>query len=148
MNIHPKSIDFSSKTHTFSMLCLHYGVFTSNSILLLLYIGVPLEHLTDRDKAAVPLIVTRICEYLRSQGFRQEGLFRVNGNMKVVDRLKNAFDKCKFLFSFTVFVYLLFLFALTACVRAKTFRAKYMQLRKPAFPYDILFRFSFFSLVS
>lgn len=56
--------------------------------------GVPLEFLNERDKCDVPLIVTRICEFLKSNGLRQEGLFRVNGNMKVVDRLKNAFDKC------------------------------------------------------
>lgn len=40
------------------------------------------------------MIVSRICNYLKSHGLKQEGLFRVNGNMKVVERLKNAFDKC------------------------------------------------------
>lgn len=56
--------------------------------------GVPLEFLHDRDKTNVPIIVTRISEYLKNNGLQLEGLFRVNGNMKVVDRLKTAFDKC------------------------------------------------------
>ena len=57
--------------------------------------GVPLEFISDRDGCDVPLIVSRICEYLKINGIHQEGLFRVNGNMKVVERLKTAFDKCK-----------------------------------------------------
>jgi len=56
--------------------------------------GVPLEFLFDRDGVDVPFIVTRICEYLKAHGMSLEGLFRVNGNMKVVERLKVAFDKC------------------------------------------------------
>eukprot|EP00111_Clytia_hemisphaerica_P004629 TCONS_00013291-protein len=56
--------------------------------------GVTLDFLNDRDKTEVPLIVSRICDYLKMHGLKQEGLFRVNGNMKVVERLKNAFDKC------------------------------------------------------
>lgn len=55
--------------------------------------GVLLEYLFERDKCEVPLIVSRLCEYLKQYGMRQEGLFRVNGNIKVVDRLKTLFDK-------------------------------------------------------
>jgi len=55
--------------------------------------GVLLEYLFERDNCEVPRIVSRLCEYLKQNGMRQEGLFRVNGNIKVVDRLKNLFDK-------------------------------------------------------
>ncbi|XP_065641635.1 protein FAM13A isoform X1 [Hydra vulgaris] len=54
--------------------------------------GVPLEYLNHRDQSDVPIIVTRLCEYLKLHGLKHEGLFRVNGNMKVVEKLKTAFD--------------------------------------------------------
>ena len=59
-------------------------------------LGVLLEYLFERDKFEVPLIVSRLCEYLKKNGMRHEGLFRVNGNIKVVERLKALFDKSMF----------------------------------------------------
>lgn len=65
------------------------------------FLGVLLEYLFERDHFEVPVIVSRLCEYLKKNGMRQEGLFRVNGNIKVVERLKGLFDKSK-LFSFII----------------------------------------------
>ncbi|XP_027196212.2 protein FAM13B-like [Dermatophagoides pteronyssinus] len=41
----------------------------------------------------IPFIVTRLCTYIEnSGGLVQEGLFRISGNAKLVDKLKQSFD--------------------------------------------------------
>jgi len=57
------------------------------------YFGISLDVITLRDGADVPAIVIKMCNYLKTHGINQEGLFRVNGNMKVVERLKNTIEK-------------------------------------------------------
>ncbi|KAF7488840.1 Protein FAM13A [Sarcoptes scabiei] len=42
----------------------------------------------------IPFIVTRLCTYIENQGgMVQEGLFRISGNAKLVDKLKQSFDR-------------------------------------------------------
>lgn len=41
----------------------------------------------------IPFILTRICGYIENTGgISQEGLFRVSGNARVVEKLKQSFD--------------------------------------------------------
>ncbi|XP_053317574.1 protein FAM13A isoform X2 [Spea bombifrons] len=41
---------------------------------------------------SVPSVVWSVVEYLRSEGMTQEGLFRVNGNVKVVEQLRLRYE--------------------------------------------------------
>lgn len=42
----------------------------------------------------IPFIISRLCNYIESNsGLTLEGLFRVSGNVKLVEKLKNSFDK-------------------------------------------------------
>lgn len=42
----------------------------------------------------IPFIITRLCCYIETEsGLQQEGLFRISGNVKLIDRLKNSFDE-------------------------------------------------------
>ncbi|XP_075421868.1 protein FAM13A isoform X4 [Ascaphus truei] len=41
----------------------------------------------------VPAVVWNIVEYLRSEGLTQEGLFRVNGSVKVVEQLRLKYER-------------------------------------------------------
>ncbi|XP_055364006.1 protein FAM13A [Betta splendens] len=52
--------------------------------------GVSLFELRDQGlvQDGVPLVVRRMVEHLRSHALRQEGLFRVNGNVRAVQSLK------------------------------------------------------------
>lgn len=52
--------------------------------------GVPLDSLVQQ--AAVPFVVVRLCQYLEKRGMAQEGLFRVSGNARLVEKLKWSFD--------------------------------------------------------
>ncbi|CAN7993800.1 unnamed protein product [Ixodes hexagonus] len=52
--------------------------------------GVPLDSLVQQ--AAVPFVVVRLCQYLEKKGMSQEGLFRVSGNARLVEKLKWSFD--------------------------------------------------------
>ncbi|XP_062902910.1 protein FAM13A isoform X1 [Mobula hypostoma] len=56
--------------------------------------GVSLYDLQQRGQTvdSIPLAVRHMVEYLRQYGLEQEGLFRVNGNVKVVDRLRQSYD--------------------------------------------------------
>ncbi|VDD74685.1 unnamed protein product [Mesocestoides corti] len=55
--------------------------------------GVRLDELCARDKQNVPLVITQMCAFLRAVGgFQTEGLFRVNGNSRVIESLRNAAD--------------------------------------------------------
>lgn len=41
----------------------------------------------------IPYVVTRLCRYLiDSNGIAQEGVFRISGNAKLIDRLRSSFD--------------------------------------------------------
>ncbi|XP_046859270.1 protein FAM13B-like [Xenia sp. Carnegie-2017] len=57
--------------------------------------GVPLDELIQRnyDDAEIPYVLERITEYITCYGMKQEGIFRVNGNSKIMEKLKAEFDK-------------------------------------------------------
>ncbi|XP_077999668.1 protein FAM13A-like isoform X3 [Glandiceps talaboti] len=58
--------------------------------------GVPLEELCRKGpngQVEIPFIVTKVVEFITNHGIGHEGIFRVNGNARVVERLKNNFDK-------------------------------------------------------
>ena len=73
--------------------------------------GVPLDTLVTQNKSIhhIPFIVQKIVEYVEKHGMLscyhgtsdhvmllglcQEGLYRVNGNAKVIEKLKASFDK-------------------------------------------------------
>ncbi|TKC39079.1 hypothetical protein EI555_002839 [Monodon monoceros] len=56
--------------------------------------GVSLQDLHQQGltENGVPAIVGRIVEYLTMHGLTQEGLFRVNGNVRVVEQLRWKFE--------------------------------------------------------
>ncbi|XP_069781824.1 protein FAM13A isoform X2 [Narcine bancroftii] len=56
--------------------------------------GVSLYDLQQRGQMVdgVPLSMRQMVEYLQQYGLDQEGLFRVNGNVKVVERLRQSYD--------------------------------------------------------
>ncbi|XP_048459214.1 protein FAM13A isoform X2 [Rhincodon typus] len=56
--------------------------------------GVSLHDLQQRGQMidGVPLVVQHMVEYLQEYGLDQEGLFRVNGNVRVVERLRQRYD--------------------------------------------------------
>ena len=43
----------------------------------------------------MPFIVRRIVKHIEDEGLDQEGIYRVNGNAKVIERLKADFDRGK-----------------------------------------------------
>ncbi|XP_032878196.1 protein FAM13A isoform X2 [Amblyraja radiata] len=57
--------------------------------------AVPLSDLQQRGQMddGIPLAVRHMVEYLQQHGLEQEGIFRVNGNVKVVDRLRQSYDR-------------------------------------------------------
>nr|DBA28765.1 TPA: hypothetical protein GDO54_009068 [Pyxicephalus adspersus] len=56
--------------------------------------GVPLTDLHQEGLVmnGVPAVVWNVVEYLRREGMTQEGLFRVNGNVKVVEQLRVKYE--------------------------------------------------------
>ncbi|XP_040183429.1 protein FAM13A isoform X2 [Rana temporaria] len=56
--------------------------------------GVPLRDLHKEGLVVngVPALVWNVVEYLRSEGVTHEGLFRVNGNVKVVEQLRLKYE--------------------------------------------------------
>ncbi|XP_068089328.1 protein FAM13A isoform X3 [Hyperolius riggenbachi] len=56
--------------------------------------GVPLGDLHKEGLVMndVPAVVWNVVEYLRTEGMTYEGLFRVNGNVKVVDQLRVKYE--------------------------------------------------------
>ncbi|XP_053559399.1 protein FAM13A isoform X2 [Bombina bombina] len=56
--------------------------------------GVPLKdlHREGLMMNGVPAVVWNIVEYLRNEGMQQEGLFRVNGNVKLVEQLRLKYE--------------------------------------------------------
>ncbi|XP_065051161.1 protein FAM13B-like isoform X1 [Rhopilema esculentum] len=57
--------------------------------------GVPLDDIVQRDSndSGVPAVVQKMCQFILDNGIITEGIFRVNGNMKTVEKLKTQFDK-------------------------------------------------------
>ncbi|XP_029649501.1 protein FAM13A isoform X2 [Octopus sinensis] len=57
--------------------------------------GVPLEELVRQapDGLKIPLIVKKICEHIENHGYDQEGIFRVNGSTRIIDKLRTSFDQ-------------------------------------------------------
>ncbi|XP_075141145.1 protein FAM13A isoform X5 [Leptodactylus fuscus] len=56
--------------------------------------GVPLKDLHKEGLVmnGVPAVVWSVVEYLRREGLTQEGLFRINGNVKVVEQLRVKYE--------------------------------------------------------
>ncbi|XP_069125639.1 LOW QUALITY PROTEIN: protein FAM13A-like [Argopecten irradians] len=56
--------------------------------------GVALDELVQLAPAGstVPFLVTRVCEHIQSKGFNHEGIFRINGSARVVEKLRASFD--------------------------------------------------------
>lgn len=57
--------------------------------------GVPLDDVM-RDAApgeVVPRLVMEVCQFIEREGLDLEGIFRVSGNQKVVEKLKAEFDR-------------------------------------------------------
>ena len=57
--------------------------------------GVPLTDLCKRESSSVPFLVRRIVKHIEDEGLDEEGIYRVNGNAKVIERLKVDFDRGK-----------------------------------------------------
>ncbi|XP_022237841.1 uncharacterized protein LOC106478506 [Limulus polyphemus] len=57
--------------------------------------GVPLEVLVERNssQSSVPFVVNRLCHFILENGLKQEGIFRIEGNAHLIDKLKTAFDQ-------------------------------------------------------
>ncbi|KAL5479196.1 hypothetical protein EMCRGX_G022687 [Ephydatia muelleri] len=58
-----------------------------------LVFGVDLDELTLGSSHKVPFIVRKIVEYIEENGLTEQGLYRVNGNTRLINELKNTFDK-------------------------------------------------------
>ncbi|NWU70533.1 FA13A protein, partial [Pterocles burchelli] len=57
--------------------------------------GVSLLELQQQglSKNGIPIVVWNIVEYLTQHGMTQEGLFRVNGSMKMVEQLRLQYER-------------------------------------------------------
>lgn len=45
------------------------------------------------ERPYIPYVITRLCHFIEdSGGLLQEGLFRISGNAKIIDKLKHSFD--------------------------------------------------------
>ncbi|XP_075550655.1 protein FAM13B isoform X1 [Dermacentor variabilis] len=53
--------------------------------------GAPLDSLSQHG--SVPFVVVRLCQYIEKTGMGQEGLFRVSGNARLVEKLRWSFDQ-------------------------------------------------------
>ncbi|XP_050391996.1 protein FAM13A isoform X2 [Patella vulgata] len=56
---------------------------------------VSLDELVKRasEGCRVPIIVKKTCEFIDKNGLDQEGIFRVNGSARIVDKIKSSFDQ-------------------------------------------------------
>lgn len=55
--------------------------------------GIPLTDLCNREGSTVPFIVRRIVKHIEDVGLDQEGIYRINGNTRIIDKLKMDFDR-------------------------------------------------------
>ena len=63
------------------------GQTTTNSSKCKIF-GAPLS-----SHSGIPFVITRLCSYIETEsGLQQEGLFRISGNVKLIEKLKNTFD--------------------------------------------------------
>eukprot|EP00731_Ephydatia_muelleri_P037140 Em0401g6a len=58
-----------------------------------LVFGVSLERLNLSSSDKVPFIVRKIVEHIEENGLSEQGLYRVNGNTRLINDLRNIFDK-------------------------------------------------------
>ncbi|XP_054716887.1 unconventional myosin-IXAb-like [Uloborus diversus] len=65
------------------------------SVLHLKTFGTPLDILLQKTPSdhSVPFIITRLCQYIQKTGLSHEGLFRISGNARSVERLRVSFDR-------------------------------------------------------
>ncbi|XP_035671612.1 protein FAM13A-like isoform X5 [Branchiostoma floridae] len=55
--------------------------------------GAPLEAVPRVTDLSIPSIVKKVVDFITMHGIGHEGIFRVNGNTKVVEKMKTSFDK-------------------------------------------------------
>ena len=55
--------------------------------------GTRLDTLVARDGGEIPFIIRRVAEYIEENGMDSEGLYRVNGNAKNIEKMRLSFDK-------------------------------------------------------
>ncbi len=61
-----------------------------------LVIGASLNELVSRDGMSVPYIIKKIVKYIEeSGGLDVVGIYRINGNVKIIDKLRSSFDTGK-----------------------------------------------------
>ncbi len=46
-----------------------------------------------RDGIPIPFIIKKIVRHVEEYGVDQVGIYRINGNVKVIDKLRESFDK-------------------------------------------------------
>ncbi|KAH9287295.1 Protein FAM13A [Echinococcus granulosus] len=81
-NTSPSNVNSMAKRRTNEFFTAMSGCF-----------GVRLDELCARDGQGVPLIMIQLCAFLRAVGgLYTEGVFRVNGNSRVIENLRNAAD--------------------------------------------------------
>ncbi|XP_038060896.1 protein FAM13A-like isoform X2 [Patiria miniata] len=56
--------------------------------------GVPLKELSRGPKGVrVPVFIRKICDFIQMHGIGHEGIFRINGSTRVVEKMKAVIDK-------------------------------------------------------
>lgn len=57
--------------------------------------GVSLQELASRNpsSSSIPFLVDRLCRFICAKGIDCEGIFRINGSAKTVEKIKETFDK-------------------------------------------------------
>lgn len=68
-------------------------------------LGVPLNDLLARDGLTIPFIVKKIVSYVEEHGLDQVGLYRINGNVKSIEKLRAAFDRGQLILSLATCTY-------------------------------------------
>ena len=70
-----------------------YTSFFFPPVALSAVLGIPLGELVIRDGLSVPYIVTKIVQRVEEEGLDQVGIYRINGNVKVIEKLRTSFDR-------------------------------------------------------
>ena len=73
----------------FSLSPLTLSLWTAASVMF----GVPLTDLCQRESSVVPFLVRRIVKHIEDVGLDQEGIYRINGNTRIIDKLKMDFNR-------------------------------------------------------
>ena len=68
--------------------CKHFAAPSPARVL-----GIPLADLVAKDGIPVPFIVKKIVRHVEDFGLDQVGIYRINGNVKVIEKLRESFDK-------------------------------------------------------